>query len=85
MQPRLEGEFVSLGWALRHPGLASPLAYLNGCEVAPLVRQVAPGRTPLQIAQSWSNQIPVESGLAIVVWLFNHGILVGPANRGKTR
>jgi hypothetical protein len=38
------------------------------------------GRTPLQIAQSWSSVMPLRSGLAIAGWLVNHGVLVGPAN-----
>lgn len=81
--PRLEGEFVRFGWALSHPALESPVAYLGGWELAPLVRRAPLGSTPLQIAEAWSNQVPVKSGLAIVAWLFNHGVLVGPANRGE--
>ena len=30
----------------------------------------------LQIAQSWSNRMPLESGMAIAGWLVTHGILV---------
>jgi flavin-dependent dehydrogenase len=83
--PRLEGDFVNLGWALSHPRLASPVVYLDGWELAPLVRRALPGRTPLQIAQSWSDQVPIQTGLAIVAWLFNKGLLVAPANQGELR
>ena len=78
---RLEGEFVSLGWALRHPGLASPVVYLNGLELAPLVRRAPPGSTPMQIAQSWSNRRADRVGLGnrgLVVQSWRFGRIVEP-------
>ena len=53
-------------------------------ELAPLLRRLPAGRTPLQIAQSWSNLMPLDSGLAIAGWLVNHGVLVGPNQRGAS-
>jgi len=50
-----------------------PLSYR---ELAPLLQTLPSGKTPLQIAQSWSNRMPLESGMAIAGWLINHGILV---------
>ena len=67
---------VSVAAALHHPRLASPLVYLGGRELAPLLETLPPGRTPLEIAQSWSNRMPLESGMAIAGWLVSHGILV---------
>ena len=80
--PCLQGDFVSLASALHHPRLASPLVFLGGRELAPLLHQLPPGQTPLQIAQSWSNRMPLESGMAIAGWLVGHGILVEQPNRG---
>jgi hypothetical protein len=74
--PCLQGDFVSVASALHHPRLASPLVFLGGRELAPLLKTLPPGRTPLQIAQSWSNRMPLESGMAIAGWLVTHGILV---------
>jgi flavin-dependent dehydrogenase len=79
--PCLKGDFVSLASALHHPRLASPLIFLGGRELAPLLQRLPPGKTPLQIAQSWSNRMPLESGMAIAGWLVNHGILVGQADQ----
>jgi flavin-dependent dehydrogenase len=81
--PCLQGDFVSLASALHHPRLASPLVFLGGRELAPLLQRLPPGKTPLQIAQSWSNRMPLESGMAIAGWLVNHGILV--EQRGGAR
>jgi flavin-dependent dehydrogenase len=75
--PCLLGDFVSLASALHHPRLAAPLVFLGGRELAPLLQTLPPGKTPLQIAQSWSNRMPLESGMAIAGWLVRHGILVG--------
>ena len=78
--PCLDGEFVGLAPALRHPRLETPVAYLGGRALAPLLRDLPPGRTPLQIARAWSNRMPLESGLAIAGWLVNHGVLVRTAD-----
>jgi flavin-dependent dehydrogenase len=80
--PCLQGDFVNLASALHHPRLTSPLVFLGGRELAPLLQTLPPGMTPLQIAQAWSNRMPVESGMAIAGWLVNHGILVEQPNRG---
>jgi hypothetical protein len=80
--PCLQGDFVSLASALHHPHLASPLVFLGGRELAPLLQTLPSGKTPLQIAQSWLNRMPLESGMAIAGWLINHGILVEQRNRG---
>jgi flavin-dependent dehydrogenase len=79
--PCLQGDFVSLASALHHPRLVSPVAFLGGCELAPLLRMLPRGGTPLQIARSWSNHMSLESGLAIAGWLVNHGILVEQRGR----
>jgi flavin-dependent dehydrogenase len=80
--PCLQGDFVSLASALHHPRLVSPLVFLGGRELAPLLQKLPPGQTPLQIAQSWSNRMPLESGMAIAGWLVGHGILVEQPAQG---
>ena len=74
--PCIDGEFVAVKPAVRHPGLEGPVAYIGGQEIAPLLRRLTVGSTPLQIARSWSDRIPLESGLAIAGWMLNRGILV---------
>jgi hypothetical protein len=83
--PCLQGDFVSVASALHHPRLAAPLVFLGGCELAPLLQALPPGRTPLEIAQSWSNRMPLESGMAIAGWLVTHGILVEQHGVGGAR
>ncbi len=78
--PCLDGEFVDVAPALHHPRLETPVAYLGGRALAPLLKDLPPGRTPLQIAHAWSNRMPLESGLAIAGWLVNHGVLVRTAD-----
>ena len=79
--PCLGGDFVAVAEALSHPGLASPVAYLAGFALAPLLRGLPAGMTPLEIAQTWRDRIPLESGLAIAGWLVNHGVLARSTNR----
>jgi flavin-dependent dehydrogenase len=77
--PCIEGEFVSVKPALHHPGLDGPVAYLGDWELAPLLRQLPAGMTPLQIARWWSSRVPLSSGLAIAGWLLGKGVLVQQA------
>jgi flavin-dependent dehydrogenase len=79
--PCLKGDFVSLASALHHPRLANPLIFLGGRELAPLLQALPRGKTPWQIARSWSDRMPLESGIAIAGWLVNHGILVERPDR----
>jgi flavin-dependent dehydrogenase len=83
--PCLDGEFVTAAPALSHPRLARPVAYLGGRELAPLLRRLPAGSTPMQIARSWSDALPLESGLAIAGWLVRHGVLVKSAGPLKAR
>ena len=77
--PLIEGEFVTLGKALRHPGLAGPVAFLGDQPLAPLVNDVHSGATLVEIAQGWSRRMPFTSALSIAIWLRNSGILVDRA------
>jgi flavin-dependent dehydrogenase len=74
--PCIEGEFVTVKTALRHPSLDGPVAFLGGWEMAPLLKQVDRGLTAAQVARSWSKRIPLEAGLALVSWLIDRNILV---------
>ncbi|WP_119272005.1 flavin-dependent monooxygenase QhpG [Taklimakanibacter deserti] len=74
--PCIEGEFVTLAKALRHPGLAGPVAFLGGQPLAPLVNDLSSGATLVEIAQGWSRRMPFKSALSIAIWLRNSGILV---------
>jgi len=74
--PCIEGEFVTLRKALRHPGLSGPVAYLGNQALAPLMSDVAQGATLVEIAHGWSRRMPFKSALSIAFWLRSHGILV---------
>ena len=74
--PCLAGEYVEAAPALAHPRLARPVAYLGGCALAPLLKGLPPGLTPLEIARSWSDRASIETGLALAGWLIRQGVLV---------
>jgi flavin-dependent dehydrogenase len=87
--PCIEGQFVTIKTALRHPNLEAPMAYLGGWEIAPLLKHLRGGLTPVQVARSWASQVPLQSGLPLVSWLVGRGILVpyddGLAIRGAPK
>lgn len=74
--PCIEGEFVTLKKALRHPGLSAPVAYLGNQPLAPLLGDFNSGATLVEIAQGWSHRMPFKSALSIAIWLRNSGVFV---------
>jgi flavin-dependent dehydrogenase len=78
--PCIEGDFVSRKTAIRHPGLEGPVIFLAGRDLPGLLRDVPAGMTPLEIARSWSDRVPLQTGLQILVWLLDNGVLVDAAN-----
>jgi flavin-dependent dehydrogenase len=85
--PCIDGDFVTVKQSVRHPALDGPLAYLGDREVAPLLRQLPTGLTPLQIARLWSDRMPFERAFAIAGWMLDRGLLVshggGPSGGGR--
>ena len=75
-QPCIDDRFVTLQPAIRHPALDGTIAYVGGHALAPLLRGLPPGLTPLQIARSWADRVPVDRGLAIAGWMIERGLLV---------
>jgi hypothetical protein len=73
--PCIDGEFVAVKSALQHPGLDRPVTYVGGFEMPPLVSKLRPDMKPMEIAQLWSNQVPINTGLALVGWLIGRGLL----------
>jgi hypothetical protein len=67
---------VTIKTALHHPNLEASLVFLGGCEIAPLLKHLSGGLTPVQVARSWSSRIPLQSGLVLVSWLMRRGVLV---------
>ena len=76
--PCIVDDFVALGSALRHPGIERPMAFLGGFAVVPLLRQLNPGMTLLDLVRSWSVSVPVASAATMARFLLTHGVLVAP-------
>jgi hypothetical protein len=79
--PCLDGDFVALQSALRHPNLEGPVTWLGHHAVPPLLQQMETPATALQLAISWSSHMPLSAAIAIASWLLSHGILVDEAGQ----
>jgi flavin-dependent dehydrogenase len=74
--PCIDGEMVTTRTALRHPRIESPVAYLGGWELSPLLRRVQPGMTAIDIVRAWSERMPLHAASSIVAWLVERELLV---------
>jgi flavin-dependent dehydrogenase len=81
--PCIVGDFVAMRSALCHPRLDEPVAFVAGCELAPLLRQLRAGMTARDVMQCWSRQIAPRSALAVVGWLLETGVLAAPTRHGS--
>jgi flavin-dependent dehydrogenase len=82
-QPCLIDRFIELRPAVTAPSLVSPVAYLGGLELAPLLRDVRKGMTSRELTRSWLPWVPPEKSLAIARWLFSRNLLVPSMARGR--
>lgn len=74
--PCIDGEFVAAKMALNHPSLDTPVTFVGGCEMSPLVCRVRQGMKPMEIALLWSDRVPISTGLALTGWLISKGLIV---------
>lgn len=74
--PLLGAQFVERGTAIRHPGLETAVAFVGGVEIAPLLRGLPVGQTPMQLARGWTTRVPLETGIALTAWMLRHNVLV---------
>jgi flavin-dependent dehydrogenase len=84
LSPCLEADYVALRPAVTHPRLDGAVAYLGGHEIAPLLERMAEGTTPIGLARSWGDRLPLKPALAIVVRLMESGVIV-PASPGDAQ
>ncbi|WP_201158162.1 tryptophan 7-halogenase [Rhodobaculum claviforme] len=74
--PCLGAEFVSEQPVVTHPGIDGPIAYLGGHAIAPLLARFPQGATPLEVARSWGDRVPLKPALAILARLLDDGVIV---------
>jgi flavin-dependent dehydrogenase len=74
--PCVQGDFVVALEAVKVPGFDCPVAYVGGQHITPLLRSIRRGSTPLQLARSWSERMPLCTAVATALWLVRHAVLV---------
>jgi flavin-dependent dehydrogenase len=74
--PVLCGALIRRVPALHHPGLASPIAYLAGVEVAPLVIEVMKVSDRHRILEQWARRLHPGTCREIMNWMYRAGIII---------
>ncbi|ETX04105.1 MAG: hypothetical protein ETSY2_30730 [Candidatus Entotheonella gemina] len=79
--PVLKEDLISSQFALMHPALHRPVAFINGYQIVPLLMTIRNGHTVAAILQGWSNHLPLHISRDILEWLCTMGILVDDLSR----
>jgi flavin-dependent dehydrogenase len=74
--PCIVGNIVERRPTLYHPSLARPVAYLDGVELARLLKPLELGLTLNEILTIWSRELTPGRALAVAGWLHRRGIIV---------
>lgn len=74
--PCVLDRFIEAKPALCSPALDSPVAFLGGIELAPLLCRIRNGMTLVELLQTWAPELPPSRGIAIARWLHSRGLLM---------
>ncbi|KYG06249.1 hypothetical protein BE21_35970 [Sorangium cellulosum] len=77
--PAIAGDVIRRVAALHHPALERPAAYLGDVALAPLLADVAAGRSAGGILARWTQRMPPRRGEAVLQFLWETGIVVPDA------
>lgn len=73
---RIEGDFIVEGRAVEHPGLARPLAWLDGYDVPDLLQQLTVPARVTDVVSRWSGEMPGARAGDLIAELYRLGIVI---------
>jgi len=76
--------FIQATPAVCSPSLPSPVAFLGGIELAPLLCRVRNGATSQELMRSWASELPPSKATAIAQWLVSRRLLIALHDRPLT-
>ncbi len=79
--PCVLDRFIEARPAVCSPSLVSPVAFLGGLELAPLVCRIRNGMTARELARTWASELPLPKAIEIAQWLFSRGLLTALSDR----
>lgn len=81
--PAIVGDLIARVPALLHPSLPQPVAFLGPTALAPLLRDIVPGRTAEAVLQRWTQRLPWRDGQRVLHWLWQMGLVMPIAEQLK--
>jgi len=76
LTPAINGAFVDVRCALRHPNIDGAIAYVDGVDLVQLVRALPDKFAYRDAPKIWEGHVPLAAGTNIASWLWTRGILV---------
>lgn len=75
------GDLIVLKPAVTHPSLSAPVVFVNGKEVAPLLREIGPARSCAELIERWATRVSRSEAIAICAWALRQRILLTARHR----
>ncbi len=74
--PVIEGDYVTMRGVLHHPAIDGGFAYLQGIEMAGLLRELPPSIPYDRIPLLWADRVAPVTGSMIAAWLWDKRVLI---------
>ncbi|MBC7911543.1 MAG: tryptophan 7-halogenase [Pyrinomonadaceae bacterium] len=74
--PSIQGDFVTPATAITFPGVAGPIAFLDGIEIGTLAAMIQRPMMVEHALRAWTQRIPLDRATTILRWLWERGIVV---------
>lgn len=65
----ISGDIIRDAMTITHPGLERPVAFINGIEIARLLRLIDSEQSGVEILRLWSNYVPPNTVRGILKWM----------------
>ena len=69
------GDLIELKPAVIHPNLSTPVVFVHGRELVPLLREIGPSRSYADLLERWSTRVTAPEAISICAWALRNRLL----------
>lgn len=74
------GDLIESKPAVIHPNLSTPVVFVHGRELVPLLREIGQSRSYADLVERWSTQVTAAEAIAICAWALRNRVLTSTSH-----